>query len=199
MGAEVERLRAHAPEVIAVGGSAGAWEVLVDVLATLPPTLPAAVVVVVHLPADTDHRFVESLGAGCALPVVEAEDKMPVAPATVYVAPADYHLLFERDGTLALSADAPVHFSRPSIDVLFDSLADAFGTRGCGILLSGASADGAAGLAAISRRGGLTWVQSPETARVPLMPQQALALVPHPRIAAADMARMLAEWGNARG
>ena len=199
MGAEVERLRAHAPEVIAVGGSAGAWEVLVDVLATLPPTLPAAVVVVVHLPADTDHRFVESLGAGCALPVVEAEDKMPVAPATVYVAPADYHLLFERDGTLALSADAPVHFSRPSIDVLFDSVAEAFGTRGCGILLSGASADGAAGLAAISRRGGLTWVQSPETARVPLMPQQALALVPHPRIAVADMARMFVEWGNARG
>ena len=192
----IERVREQPPSVVAVGGSAGALEVLGTLLGAIPRELPAAVVVVVHLPPE-GGRFVDVIAGGSALPVLEAEDKMALAPATVYLAPADYHLLLERDSTLALSADEPVHFSRPSIDVLFESVANAYGTRACGILLSGASADGAAGLAAIRRRGGLTWVQSPETARVPLMPQEALRLAPHPTATVADLSRLFAEWGNA--
>jgi two-component system chemotaxis response regulator CheB len=194
--AGAERLREQMPRVIALGGSAGALEVLVELLAAVPTTLPAAIVIVVHLPSDGESRFVEVVASECRLPVVEAEDKMPVWPARVYVAPANYHLLFERHGTLALAADEPVHFSRPSIDVLFESIAHALGARACGILLSGASADGAAGLAAIREKGGLTWVQAPETARVPLMPQQALALAPHETASVPEMSRMFAEWGN---
>jgi two-component system chemotaxis response regulator CheB len=184
------------PHVVAVGGSAGALEVLLPLLSGLPPRLPPALVIVVHLPPEGESRFVEVVAASCGLPVMEAEDKMPVWPSTVYVAPPDYHLYFERDGTLSLAADEPVHFSRPSIDVLFESLAHAFGARACGILLSGASADGAAGLAAIRERGGLTRVQAPETARVPMMPRQALALAPHRTATVPEMSRMFAEWGN---
>ena len=184
------------PHVVALGGSAGALEVLLQLLSGMPPRLPAAVVIVVHLPPEGDSRFAEVVAASCRLPVMEAEDKMPVWPSTVYVAPPDYHLYFERDGTLALAADEPVHFSRPSIDVLFESMAHAFGADACGILLSGASADGAAGLAAIRDRGGLTRVQAPETARVPMMPRRALALAPHRTATVLEMSRMFAEWGN---
>ena len=98
---------------------------------------------------------------------------------------------------MALSADRPVHYSRPSIDVLFESAALAFGPRVLGILLSGASADGATGLASIRNRGGLTWVQSPDSARVPLMPREALALAPHSTLTVEEMTRNLVEWGYA--
>jgi two-component system chemotaxis response regulator CheB len=196
MTAVAQRRAESPPQVVALGGSAGALEVLLQLLGGMPTRLPAAVVIVVHLPPEGESRFVDVVASSCGLPVMEAEDKMPVWPSTVYVAPPGYHLYFERAGTLALAADEPVHFSRPSIDVLFESMAYAFGPRACGILLSGASADGAAGLAAVRDRGGLTWVQAPETARVPMMPQRALALAPHPTVTVADMSRMFAEWGN---
>jgi two-component system chemotaxis response regulator CheB len=191
-----QRLREQSPRVVALGGSAGALEVLVELLGTIPATLPAAILIVVHLPADGESRLVDVLASECRLPVVEAEDKMPVWPSRVYVAPPDYHLLFERHGRLALAADEPVHFSRPSIDVLFESMAHALGPLACGILLSGASADGAAGLAAIREKGGLTWVQEPETARMPLMPRQALALARHETTTVPEMSRLFADWGN---
>ena len=190
-------LRARQLTVIAIGGSAGALEVLVDLLGALPRTVPAADVVVVDLPADSDGSFAELLRLKCLLDVAEAEDKLEPAAGGVYVAPADYHLLFERHGAMALSADPPVHYSRPAIDVLFESAAQAFGPRLLGILLSGASADGAAGLASIRNHGGLTWVQSPDSARVPLMPREALALAPHSTLTVEEMTRNLVEWGYA--
>ena len=113
----------------------------------------------------------------------------------IYIAPPDYHLLVEADGSLALSADEPVHFSRPSIHVLFQSAAHAFGKRALGILLSGASADGADGLAPIRARGGVTWVQRPESAAVPVMPEAALARAAHRSTDVGDMGRVLGEWG----
>jgi two-component system chemotaxis response regulator CheB len=192
-----EQLRAHRLDIVAIGGSAGALEVLFDLLCALPRAFPVPVVVVVHLPADSDGSFAELLRSKCALDVVEGEDKLVPASGVVYVAPADYHLLFERHGAMALSADRPVHYSRPSIDVLFESVALAFGPAVLGILLSGASADGAAGLAAIRDHGGMTWVQSPESARVPLMPREALARAPHDALAVEDMTRNLVEWGYA--
>ena len=195
MGQSVDELRARQPSVIAIGGSAGALEVLVDMLAALPPTFPAAVVIVVHLPADSDGSFAALLRSRCLLEVSEAEDKQVPASGGIYVAPADYHLLFERHGSLALSADPPVHYSRPSIDVLFESAARAFGPRLLGILLSGASADGALGLSTMKDCGALTWVQSPQSARVPLMPREALALAPHSALTVEEMTRNLIEWG----
>lgn len=197
MSEAADDLRSRHLAIITIGGSAGALEVLVDILRALPKTFPVPVIVVVHLPADSDGSFAALLRSKCALDVAEAEDKLVPATGGLYVAPADYHLLFERNGALALSADRPVHYSRPSIDVLFETAALAFGSRVLGILLSGASADGAAGLAAIRDHGGLTWVQSPESARVPLMPREALALAPHPTLSVEQMTRNLVEWGYA--
>lgn len=194
MGQSLDGLRGRQLSVIAVGGSAGAIEVLVAMLAALPQTFPAAVVVVVHLPADSDGSFADLLRAKCLLQVSEAEDKQVPAAGGIYVAPAEYHLLFERHGAMALSADPAVHYSRPSIDVLFESAARAFGPRLLGILLSGASADGAAGMLTMKNLGALTWVQSPQSARVPLMPREALALAPHSTLTVEEMTRNLVEW-----
>ena len=122
--------------------------------------------------------LVEFFRGKCALPVKEAEDKEPVQACTVYFAPPDYHLLLDKGPQLALSVDELVHFSRPSIDVLFESAADLYGVRLMGIILSGANADGAAGLAAIHRAGGVTIVQEPASAQVPLMALSALERSP---------------------
>jgi two-component system chemotaxis response regulator CheB len=121
---------------------------------------------------------VEIFAPKCALHVKEAEDKMRVDPGTVYFAPPDYHLLIDKGPQLALSIDEPVHFSRPSIDVLFESAADIYAERLMGIILTGANEDGAAGLAAIHRSGGVTIVQEPDSAQVPLMVLSALERTP---------------------
>jgi two-component system chemotaxis response regulator CheB len=112
------------------------------------------------------------------VPVREAEDKEPVAAGTVYFAPTNYHLLVDQGPQLALSADAPVNLSRPSVDVLFESAADLYKTRLLGIILTGANDDGASGLAAVHDAGGVTVVQRPDTARAPLMALSALKLRP---------------------
>lgn len=197
MSRPADDLRARHLAVITIGGSAGSLELLMGLLGALPAAFPVPVVVVVHLPADSDGSFAALLRSRCVLEVTEAEDKLGPVSGVIYVAPADYHLLFERHGAMALSADRPVHYSRPSIDVLFETAALAFGPRVLGILLSGASADGAAGLASIRDRGGLTWVQEPESAQVPLMPREALALAPHQTLTVEQMTRNLVEWGYA--
>jgi two-component system chemotaxis response regulator CheB len=195
-GELVASLRACAPRVIVIGASAGAVDVLTQLLPALAPTMAAAVLIVVHVPPDRSSALPEVLAHRALVPVLEADDKMIAEAGRVYFAPPDYHLLVERDGTLALSADEAVLFSRPSIDVLFESAAHAFGPGVLGILLSGASADGACGLAAIRDAGGLTWVQAPESAAVPTMPQAALDLAPHVVVRPESMARALAEWGS---
>ena len=167
-----------------IGGSAGSVEALSVLLPTLPGTLQAAVLVVVHLPRNRPSLLCNIFRSRCALPLREAEDKEPIAPGTVYFAPPDYHLLVDDGPALALSVDAPVHYSRPSIDVLFESAADAYGSRLIGMLLSGANQDGARGLAAIEARGGLAIVQDPASAGVRTMPESALARTAAPRILA---------------
>jgi two-component system chemotaxis response regulator CheB len=161
---------------VAIGTSAGGVDALLAVLPALPSGLRPPVFVVLHLPPDRPSRIVDILGPKCAVPVVEAEDKAPARPGTVHLAPPDYHLLIEDGDCLALSADAPVLFSRPSIDVLFESAADVYGAGLLGIILTGSSADGAAGLQAVHRAGGTTVVQDPRDARVPLMAEAALRL-----------------------
>jgi len=162
-------------EAIMIGGSAGALEALSVILPALPGDCPIAVAIVVHLPPSKPSHLAAVLSTKTVLPVKEAEDKEPVAPGTIYVAPPGYHLLVERGRTFALSTDAPVHYSRPAIDVLFESAAEAYGEKLGGIILTGSNADGARGLLAVKRRGGLAVVQSPEGALAPTMPEAAIA------------------------
>ena len=164
-------------EAIVMGGSSGALEALATLLPALPADCAVPVTIVVHLPPSRPSHLAEVLAARTVLPVREAEDKEPLAAGTVYVAPPNYHLLVERTKTFALSADEAVLFSRPAIDVLFESAADAYGERLLGIILTGASADGARGLSAVKRRGGVAIVQTPEGATAPEMPRAALSMV----------------------
>lgn len=160
-------------DAIVIGASAGGVEALSVVLPALPARLRAAVFVVLHLPRERPSLLVDIFAAKCRVPVVEAGDKEPVVPGTVTFAPPDYHLLV--DGSLlSLSADELVNFSRPSIDVLFESAVDVYAARLMGIILTGGNDDGAAGLDAIRRAGGITVVQQPETAQTSLMPESAL-------------------------
>jgi len=171
-----------AVELVAIGASWGGLRAVEHVLGSLPADFGAAVVLAQHRRADYDDgRLERLLAARCALPVAEAEDKQALAAGVVLVAPADYHLLVE-GGSVALSVDAPLHHSRPSIDVLFGSAADAYGERVAGVVLTGANADGADGLARIALRGGTAIVQDPETAERREMPDAALAATPDARV-----------------
>jgi two-component system, chemotaxis family, protein-glutamate methylesterase/glutaminase len=161
-------------DAVAIGASAGGVEALATLLPALPRQLRAAVFVVLHLPRTGPSLLVDIFQPRCAQPVCEASDKTAVEPGTVYFAPPDYHLLVERGGTLALSADDLVNFSRPSVDVLFESAADVYRDRLLGIILTGASHDGAAGLAAVAAAGGFTVVQDPRTAQSSVMAEAAL-------------------------
>ena len=163
---------------IVIGASAGGVEALCTLLPALPADLRAAVLIVQHIPRDRPSVLAEIFAARCPLRVVEAEDKAPVERGTVYVAPPDYHLLVDRGPVIALSADELVNYSRPAIDVLFESAADAYGERLLGIVLTGASHDGAAGLHAVAQAGGVAAVQRPDTAQAPRMAQSALARAP---------------------
>lgn len=160
------------PDLIVIGASLGGLKAIQSVLAALPENFHAAIVIVQHRMVGVD-TLSELLQKNCLLPVTEAEDKMVIESGHVYLAPPDYHLLVEA-GQLALSTDEPVNYARPSIDVLFESVADAYGECAMGILLTGANEDGAAGLAAIRGRGGRTVAQDPATAEAPRMPQSAI-------------------------
>ncbi len=174
-------LARHDVRAVVMGGSAGAVDGLLRVLPGLPATLAVPVLVVVHLPPRAAIGAADVYGARCRLAVREAVDKEALSAGAVLFAPADYHLLVEDDGTVALSVDSPVHFSRPSIDVLFETASRAFAARLLAVLFSGASEDGAAGMATVRRGGGLGWVESPLTAAQPLMPAAALRDAPGTR------------------
>lgn len=175
-GTQRMRLRGHILDAIVIGGSAGVLDVLRVVLGALPETLSIPVVVVVHLPPRSHSHVHEPLQSASKLPMSQLDDKEPLLGGHVYFAPPGYHLLIESDRCAALSIDEPVHYSRPSVDVLFDAASDAYGGALLGILLTGASPDGAAGLQRIAERGGLTIVQSPDSAEAAAMPQAALEL-----------------------
>jgi two-component system, chemotaxis family, protein-glutamate methylesterase/glutaminase len=181
-GAVSGAVRADRIDAVAIGASAGGVEALSLLLPALPAGLRAAVLIVLHLPRERASVLADIFASKCARPVREAEDKEPVEPGTVYFAPPDYHLLVDRAGPagvqFALSADDLVNFSRPSIDVLFESAADIYGRRLLGIILTGANHDGAAGLAAVHEAAGITVVQHPDTAQSSLMPMTAIRKSP---------------------
>lgn len=170
------------PEAVVIGASAGALEALGAILPSLPEHFPLPLMIVVHMPPDRESILVDLFRARCRIQVREAEDKEPVRGGTAYFAPPDYHLLVEADRHLSLSSDEPVLHSRPSIDVLFESAADAYGAAVIAVVLSGANHDGAAGLRAVSEAGGTAIVQSPKEAFAAAMPEAAKAMCPNARV-----------------
>jgi two-component system chemotaxis response regulator CheB len=171
---------------VAIGGSLGALQALQSLLPRLPPGYALPVIVLLHQHRHASERLGQLLAAYCPLPVSSVEDKAPVEAGRVHVCPANYHLLIEDTRTFALSVEPLVNFARPSIDVLFESAAAVYGPGLVGVLLSGASADGAAGLGAIQARGGRVFCQSAESAIEPTMPRAGCAAVRADRIASPE-------------
>jgi two-component system chemotaxis response regulator CheB len=171
-----------APELnlgaVVVGGSAGSLDPLLTVLERLPRGFGMPIAVVIHTPKDPPSGLVEALSHRSSLPVREPIDKEPLEAGTVFVAPPGYHLLVGRGPCFAFSVDPPENFSRPSIDVLFESALDVYGARLVAVVLSGANNDGGRGLAAVCQAGGLALVQAPEEATSPEMPRAALEACP---------------------
>jgi two-component system chemotaxis response regulator CheB len=172
--------------LLLIGGSAGSLQVILAVLAGLGKDYPMAVVVVLHRNNVFESSLEELMTSRTGMVIREVEEKEPIVPGIVYLSPADYHVLIEKDHTFSLDYSERVNYSRPSIDVTFRSAAEVYGQGVIALLLSGGNADGAAGMEDIKRRGGLTIVQDPQTAEVPYMPRQALLRVEIDVVAATE-------------
>jgi len=164
----------HAYDAVVIGASAGGLYALRSILQPLPPDYPMPVIVVQHRSKDERNLLEEILQQKCKVRLTQADEKELIQNGTVYIAPPDYHLLVESNGTFSLSHDAPVNYSRPSIDVLFETAAEVFKQRLLGIILTGANSDGAQGIKKISLLGGTTIAQQPETTDHPEMPRAAI-------------------------
>jgi two-component system chemotaxis response regulator CheB len=161
-------------DVVAIGVSAGGMKALATLLAHLPKDYSVPIIIVQHLLEGSESFLVEYLNDMVPIHIQEAIDKEPLRPGCVFLAPPGYHLLVEDGCSLSLSMDPKVNYSRPSIDVLFDSAAFVFQEKCLGIILTGANQDGSAGLRTIKANGGMTIVQCPETAEYPAMPLAAI-------------------------
>jgi two-component system chemotaxis response regulator CheB len=169
-------------KLVVIGGSAGSLDIILNALNVLNPALPLPIVIVLHRKNDAESMLAEVMAARTRLVVKEAEEKEEIMAGTVYVAPADYHLLIEKNNTFSLDDSEKVNFSRPSIDPTFETAAEVYGHALACILLSGASADGCNGLMTVKHKGGITAAQDPATAIVPYMPIQAIERVGVDRI-----------------
>lgn len=167
--------------IVVVGTSWGGLNALRELVSALPAEYRLPTVLVQHRHRQSDHLLSTFLQERTGLEVAEVEDKMPIEPGTLFVAPADYHLLVDR-GFFTLSTDPPVRYSRPSIDVTFYSAADAYADATIGVILTGANSDGSRGLRRIFDRGGVALVQDPATAESPTMPSAAIRCVPGARV-----------------
>lgn len=161
-------------DAIVIGASAGGLHALISILKPLPPNYPIPVIVVQHRAKDERSLLEEVLQHKCNIRIKQADEKEEIQHGVVYFAPPNYHLLVESNGTFSLSYDAPVNFSRPSIDVLFETAADIYKERLLGIILTGANKDGAEGMRKIRKLGGTTIAQDPATADYREMPQAAI-------------------------
>ncbi len=162
--------------MIVIGGSAGSIEIALPMLEALPTAFSTPVLIVIHR-GNTDSDLAKLFQSRTHLLVKEAEDKEVILERHIYVAPPDYHLLVEKDGTLSLDASEKIHWSRPSIDATFETAADAFKERLTAVLLSGANADGASGVATVQKCGGHVMIQHPDSALINVMPMAAKRLV----------------------
>lgn len=184
-------------EAVVIGGSAGAFKAFSEIVRSLPADFALPLLLVQHLHPNDQGLFARNLAGIARLPVVEPCDKELIAPGCIYAAPADYHMLVERNGTIALSTGERVNWSRPSIDVLFESAALAWGERVIAVILTGASSDGTAGIRAVKAAGGLTIAQDPATAEYPLMPRAAIDSGAVDRVLTmAELGRTIAEAGS---
>lgn len=170
--------RRRSYQAVVIGASAGGLQALAKLLNYLPPQFSLPVTICLHLQSSSNLNFEAAFGLQSGLRIKEAEEKEYLRPGMVYIAPSGYHLLIERDGSFSLANDAPVNWARPSIDVLFETAAEAYRQKLIGIVLTGANFDGASGLQSIRSEGGLTIVQDPSEAEVPSMPRAALAKGP---------------------
>ena len=162
-------------KIVILGGSAGSLDVLMQILPNLPQLQSIALVIVLHRKSGEDNTLEELIAMKTETAVKEVNDKVPLLPGFIYVAPSDYHLLFEKNNTLSLDISEKINYSRPSIDVAFESAAEAHGAAVAAVLLSGANADGTVGLQSVKACGGMTIVQQPQTAEMPFMPEHAVA------------------------
>jgi two-component system, chemotaxis family, protein-glutamate methylesterase/glutaminase len=162
---------------IVIGTSAGGVEALIRILPSLPATMPVAILIVVHIPRERPSLLTDIFRKKCAMRVEEGVDKADIKSGHIYFAPPDYHMLVDAGPQIALSVDDVIQFSRPSIDVLFESGADVYGKKLLGILLTGGNEDGASGLAYIARCGGMTVLQDPAEAAASAMPEGALKVM----------------------
>ena len=184
--------------VATIGTSWGGLAALTRLLGALPREFNVPVAIVQHRGRDSEQLLTQLLQDATDLSVCEIEDKSPLTPGTVYVAPANYHVLIE-DGFFSLTIEEPVRFSRPSIDVMFSSAASTYGSRVIGIVLTGANEDGARGLADIAAAGGRALVQDPRTAEIPIMPEAAIRAVPSAEVMPLnDLATRLIALSEAR-
>jgi len=164
-------------KAVVIGVSTGGVSALKSLLGALPADFPIPILVVAHISPDSDDGLAVLLDAHCSIRVKEADEQDALEAGTVYLAPANYHLLLDSGDTLALSVDPTVNFARPSVDVLFQSAAERYGSAVIGVILTGAGADGSQGLLSIKERGGLAVVQDPADAEVDSMPGSALQLL----------------------
>ena len=162
-------------DAIVIGASAGGLYAMISILKPLPASYPIPIIVVQHRAKDERSLLEEVLQHKCIIRIKQADEKEVIKPGIVYFAPPNYHLLVEHNGTFSLSYDMPVNYSRPSIDVLFETAADVYKQRLLGIILTGANKDGAAGMKKIRTLGGVTIAQDPETADSREMPQAAIS------------------------
>jgi two-component system chemotaxis response regulator CheB len=159
---------------ILIGGSAGSFRIVTEILDALPKDYKKTIILVLHRLKHVKSGFVEALTAKSLLPISEPIDKEKIEVGKVYIAPANYHLYIEPDKTFSLSTEEPVNHSRPSIDISLQSAAFSLRDQVLGIMLSGANKDGAAGLRKIKQYGGITIVQDPEESMVRTMPDAAI-------------------------
>lgn len=160
--------------LLVIGGSAGSLQVILSIISVIRPGISLPVLIVLHRNNVFESSLEDLFASRTSLPIKEVEEKDPVLPGVIYLSPADYHVLLEKDGTFSLDYSERVHFSRPSIDVTLLSAADIYGSGLTALLLSGGNVDGAEGMAYVKERRGTTVVQDPSTADVPYMPQQAI-------------------------
>ena len=163
-------------KAVVIGASAGGLQAISNILMELEEEFNVPILIAQHLSPHSDNYMVTHLNHLCRLNVKEAEEKEKILPGSVYIAPPNYHMLVEEDETLSLTVEAKVNYSRPSIDVLFDTAADVYRDGLIGVILSGANSDGSKGLKRIKELGGITIVQNPETAETNFMPMAAIAI-----------------------
>ncbi len=171
----MEKDRLNGPKkLVIIAGSAGSLTIIFQILPHLQRLKNYAILLVIHRKSTSNSSLVDLLNVKSKTPIIEIEDKQSICNGFIYLAPADYHLLIENRSLFSLDISEKINYSRPSIDVAFESAADVFNIDSIGILLSGANEDGSQGLEAIQKKGGYTIVQNPESAQMPVMPISAI-------------------------